>query len=137
MVLMKQTLAHQQQQTKYLQRQQAVAVMSRSGLVICQCIICVTCRIYVGCINYDTKEDSIKTAFLPFGPIRSITMSWDAMTGKHKVSPKKQFNKKFFRQICQKSCLGSLEVILNVVADLFFGLLNSKPTLSMPGLCIC
>ena len=42
-------------------------------------------RIYVGCINYDTKEDSIKTAFLPFGPIRSITMSWDAMTGKHKV----------------------------------------------------
>ena len=39
----------------------------------------------MGCINYDTKEDSIKTAFLPFGPIRSITMSWDAMTGKHKV----------------------------------------------------
>merc|ERR1719500_781174 len=66
MVLMKQTLAHQQQQTKYLQRQQAVSIMS---------------RIYVGCINYDTKEDSIKTAFLPFGPIRSITMSWDAMTG--------------------------------------------------------
>merc|ERR1719341_684918 len=69
MVLMKQTMAHQQQQTKYLQRQQAVSIMS---------------RIYVGCINYDTKEDSIKTAFLPFGPIRSITMSWDAMTGKHK-----------------------------------------------------
>merc|ERR1719500_1770620 len=66
---MKQTMAHQQQQTKYLQRQQAVSIMS---------------RIYVGCINYDTKEDSIKTAFLPFGPIRSITMSWDAMTGKHK-----------------------------------------------------
>ena len=49
-------------------------------------------RIYVGCINYDTKEDSIKTAFLPFGPARSITMSWDAMTGKHKVSPQNQFN---------------------------------------------
>ena len=29
MVLMKQTLAHQQQQTKYLQRQQAVSIMSR------------------------------------------------------------------------------------------------------------
>jgi hypothetical protein len=29
MVLMKQTLAHQQQQTKYLERQQAVAIMSR------------------------------------------------------------------------------------------------------------
>ena len=70
MVLMKQTLAHQQQQTKYLQRQQAISMMS---------------RIYVGCINYDVREDSIKQAFLPFGPIRSITMSWDSMTGKHKV----------------------------------------------------
>jgi len=69
MVLMKQTLAHQQQQTKYLQRQQAVSIMS---------------RIYVGCINYDTREDAIKQAFLAFGPIRSITMSWDSMTGKHK-----------------------------------------------------
>lgn len=69
MVLMKQTLAHQQQQTKYLQRQQAVSIMS---------------RIYVGCINYDTKEEQVKTAFLHFGPIRSITMSWDSMTGKHK-----------------------------------------------------
>merc|ERR1719481_1645997 len=66
---MKQTLAHQQQQTKYLQRQQAVAIMS---------------RIYVGCINYDTREDAIKAAFVTFGPIRSITMSWDSMTGKHK-----------------------------------------------------
>ena len=69
MVLMKQTLAHQQQQTKYLQRQQATSMMS---------------RIYVGCINYDVREDSIKQAFLPFGPIRSISMSWDSMTGKHK-----------------------------------------------------
>ena len=41
-------------------------------------------RIYVGCINYDTREDAIKQAFLAFGPIRSITMSWDSMTGKHK-----------------------------------------------------
>jgi len=57
------------QQTKYLQRQQAVSIMS---------------RIYVGCINYDTREDAIKQAFLAFGPIRSITMSWDSMTGKHK-----------------------------------------------------
>ena len=37
-------------------------------------------RIYVGCINYDTREESIKQAFLPFGPIRSITMSWDPLT---------------------------------------------------------
>ena len=42
-------------------------------------------RIYVGCINYDTREEEIKKAFVTFGPIRSITMSWDSMTGKHKV----------------------------------------------------
>jgi len=69
MVLMKQTLAHQQQQAKYQERQQAVSLMS---------------RIYVGCINYDTREDAIKQAFVAFGPIRSIIMSWDASTGKHK-----------------------------------------------------
>ena len=49
------------------------------------CSICVPCRIYVGCINYDTREEEIKKAFVTFGPIRSITMSWDSMTGKHKV----------------------------------------------------
>jgi len=69
MVLMKQTLAHQQQQAKSSQRNQAIAMMS---------------RIYVGCINYDTREDAIRQAFSAFGPIRSITMSWDSMTGKHK-----------------------------------------------------
>jgi len=69
MVLMKQTLSHQQAQTKALQRQQAISIM---------------CRIYVGCINYDTREESIKQAFNAFGPIRSITMSWDPVTQKHK-----------------------------------------------------
>ena len=93
LVLMKQTMAHQQQQTKYLQRQQAVSIMSRCCKIFpWKKTSKMFSRIYVGCINYDTKEDSIKTAFLPFGPIRSITMSWDAMTGKHKVSPQNQFN---------------------------------------------
>ncbi|TRY63824.1 hypothetical protein TCAL_00801 [Tigriopus californicus] len=69
MVLMKQTLAHQQQQAKSLQRHQAVVLM---------------CRVYVGSINFEVKEDTIKQAFLPFGPIRSISMSWDPITQKHK-----------------------------------------------------
>ena len=42
------------------------------------------CRIYVGSINFDVKEDTIRQAFLPFGPIRSINMSWDPITQKHK-----------------------------------------------------
>ncbi|XP_076240738.1 poly(U)-binding-splicing factor hfp isoform X1 [Calliopsis andreniformis] len=73
MVLMKQTLAHQQQQMasqrNQVQRQQALALM---------------CRVYVGSISFELKEDTIRQAFLPFGPIKSINMSWDPVTQKHK-----------------------------------------------------
>lgn len=73
MVLMKQTLAHQQQQLAsqrtQVQRQQALALM---------------CRVYVGSISFELKEDTIRMAFLPFGPIKSINMSWDPITQKHK-----------------------------------------------------
>eukprot|EP00092_Neocalanus_flemingeri_P033205 GFUD01036111.1.p1 GENE.GFUD01036111.1~~GFUD01036111.1.p1 ORF type:complete len:442 (+),score=139.91 GFUD01036111.1:48-1373(+) len=68
-VLMKQTLAHQQAQAKSLQRQQAIVLM---------------CRIYVGSINFEVREDTLKTTFGPFGPIKSISMSWDPLTQKHK-----------------------------------------------------
>ena len=66
---MKQTHQHQQAQAKSLQRHQAVVLM---------------CRVYVGSINFEVKEDTIRQAFLPFGPIRSISMSWDPITQKHK-----------------------------------------------------
>ncbi|XP_055331740.1 poly(U)-binding-splicing factor PUF60-like [Paramacrobiotus metropolitanus] len=68
-VLMKQTLAHQQQQQKHLQRQQALMLM---------------CRVYVGSISFELKEETIKTAFHPFGPIRSVNMSYDPILNKHK-----------------------------------------------------
>jgi poly(U)-binding-splicing factor PUF60 len=38
----------------------------------------------VGSIFYEVREESVKSAFGAFGPIRSITMSWDAASGKHK-----------------------------------------------------
>ncbi|XP_046685984.1 poly(U)-binding-splicing factor half pint isoform X1 [Homalodisca vitripennis] len=69
MVLMKQTLAHQQQQAKSFHRHQALVLM---------------CRVYVGSISFELKEDTIRQAFLPFGPIKSINMSWDPVTQKHK-----------------------------------------------------
>lgn len=69
MVLMKQTHQHQQAQAKTLQRHQAVVLM---------------CRVYVGSINFEVREDTIRQAFLPFGPIRSISMSFDPITQKHK-----------------------------------------------------
>lgn len=39
---------------------------------------------YVGSISFELKEDTIRQAFLPFGPIKSINMSWDPVTQKHK-----------------------------------------------------
>uniref|UniRef100_A0A8C5GBQ9 Poly(U)-binding-splicing factor PUF60-like n=1 Tax=Gouania willdenowi TaxID=441366 RepID=A0A8C5GBQ9_GOUWI len=51
------------------QRQRALAIM---------------CRVYVGSIYYELGEDTIRQAFIPFGPIKSIDMSWDSMTMKHK-----------------------------------------------------
>jgi poly(U)-binding-splicing factor PUF60 len=38
----------------------------------------------VGSIFYEVKEDQVRTSFSHFGPIRSISMSWDAATNKHK-----------------------------------------------------
>ncbi|XP_014255066.1 poly(U)-binding-splicing factor half pint isoform X2 [Cimex lectularius] len=69
MVLMKQTLAHQQQQAKSFHRHQALVLM---------------CRVYVGSISFELKEDTIRMSFSPFGPIKSINMSWDPVTQKHK-----------------------------------------------------
>ena len=68
-VLVKQTIQHQAQQQKTLQRHQALVLM---------------CRVYVGSISFELREDSIRTAFAPFGPIKSINMSWDTQTQKHK-----------------------------------------------------
>lgn len=38
----------------------------------------------MGSISFELKEDTIRAAFLPFGPIKSINMSWDPITQKHK-----------------------------------------------------
>lgn len=51
------------------QRQRALLLMS---------------RIYVGSIYYELGEETLKTAFCPFGTVKSINMSWDAITMKHK-----------------------------------------------------
>ena len=42
------------------------------------------CRIYVGSINFELGEDTVRQAFQPFGSIKAINMSWDSATMKHK-----------------------------------------------------
>lgn len=87
-VLVKQTL--QQQQLSSLQMAsltmglgdalsplQSVAAQRQRALAI-------MCRVYVGSIYYELGEDIIRQAFSPFGPIKSIDMSWDSVTMKHK-----------------------------------------------------
>lgn len=39
---------------------------------------------YVGGISFDVREDTVKTAFQPFGPIKNVSLSWDAIANKHK-----------------------------------------------------
>lgn len=72
-VLVKQTIAHQQQQMQSmqnaLQKQQAWSLM---------------CRIYVGSINFEIKEDTVQQAFLPFGPMKSFHLAYDQQANKHK-----------------------------------------------------
>lgn len=89
-VLVKQTIAHQQQQLTNLQM--AAVTMGfgdplsslHSVAAQRQRALAIMCRVYVGSIYYELGEDTIRQAFAPFGPIKSIDMSWDSVTMKHK-----------------------------------------------------
>ncbi|MES1904053.1 MAG: Poly(U)-binding-splicing factor puf60, partial [Paramarteilia canceri] len=51
------------------EKQQAVSIMR---------------RIYVGSINFNVTEDMLKAAFSAFGPVRTVNMSIDVTTNRHK-----------------------------------------------------
>lgn len=38
----------------------------------------------MGSINFELGDESVRTAFTPFGAIKSINMSWDSISMKHK-----------------------------------------------------
>ena len=38
----------------------------------------------MGSISFELKEETIKVAFAPYGPIRSVNMSYDPVLNKHK-----------------------------------------------------
>ncbi|NP_001099058.1 poly(U)-binding-splicing factor PUF60a [Danio rerio] len=95
-VLVKQTIAHQQQQLTNLQMPNSLQMASltmgfgdplsplQSVAAQRQRALAIMCRVYVGSIYYELGEDTIRQAFAPFGPIKSIDMSWDSVTLKHK-----------------------------------------------------
>ncbi|KAL3318289.1 Poly(U)-binding-splicing factor puf60 [Cichlidogyrus casuarinus] len=41
-------------------------------------------RIYVGSVNYDVTDAYVRDHFIQYGPIKSITMSWEGGTTRHK-----------------------------------------------------
>lgn len=68
-VLMKQTISHQANQQKVAMYAQALSLMA---------------RVYIGSVSFEMREESVRSAFSPFGPIKSVSMSWDPVTGHHK-----------------------------------------------------
>ncbi|XP_054625169.1 poly(U)-binding-splicing factor PUF60a [Dunckerocampus dactyliophorus] len=84
--LVKQTLAQQQQLTSLQMSSMGLGELSPLQSVAAQRqrALAIMCRVYVGSIYYELGEDTIRQAFIPFGPIRSIDMSWDSVTMKHK-----------------------------------------------------
>ncbi|CAO4360582.1 unnamed protein product [Caenorhabditis nigoni] len=69
-ILLRQQKQQQENQQKQQMYAQALSIMS---------------RIYVGSISFEIREDMLRKAFDPFGPIKSINMSWDPATGHHKT----------------------------------------------------
>jgi len=48
--------------------------------------VALMCRVYVGSIHYELTEDDLRKAFIHFGPIKGINLSWDSTTtGKAKA----------------------------------------------------
>lgn len=41
-------------------------------------------RIYIGSINFEIGEETMRQAFSPFGTLKAVNMSWDNATMKHK-----------------------------------------------------
>ncbi|CAH8575212.1 unnamed protein product [Dicrocoelium dendriticum] len=68
-VLLRQTQSQQSQQLNNIKKNQTVALLN---------------RVYVGSIAYDVKEDSLRQMFASFGPLKTVSMSWDPATQKHK-----------------------------------------------------
>ncbi|CAF3881989.1 unnamed protein product, partial [Rotaria magnacalcarata] len=61
---------HQQRaQLDLIKKQQALLLM---------------CRIYIGSINFELNEAMLKQAFQPFGPVKSVSLTFDPVTNRHK-----------------------------------------------------
>ncbi|XP_065648745.1 poly(U)-binding-splicing factor PUF60 isoform X5 [Hydra vulgaris] len=79
---MEQSVQHVLAKQKVVQQQDVSAVQSSAQR---QRALALMCRTYIGSINFQLNEESVRASFLPFGPIKMIDLSWDSATMKHKA----------------------------------------------------
>jgi len=65
------------------QRKEEQASDSHQNLMKQQALVYM-CRVYIGSVYYEVREQHLRRAFSPFGPIKLVNMSLDPLTGKHK-----------------------------------------------------
>ncbi|MFH4981244.1 hypothetical protein AB6A40_007953 [Gnathostoma spinigerum] len=111
-VLLKQTVAHQQNQQKVAMYAQALSLMA---------------RVYIGSISFEVREEMIKNAFSVFGPIKSINMSWDAVTGHHKGFAFLEYEIPEAALLAQESMNGLLMGGRNLKVNLLVGRPSNMP----------
>lgn len=75
------TVRHNQSQRS---QDQTVQMMSMQEVAQQQRALILMSRIYVGSINFELGEETVRNGFHQFGTIKAINMSWDGAAGKHK-----------------------------------------------------
>uniref|UniRef100_A0A914BWP3 RRM domain-containing protein n=1 Tax=Acrobeloides nanus TaxID=290746 RepID=A0A914BWP3_9BILA len=90
-VLLKQQISHQQNQQKVAMYAQALSLMA---------------RVYVGSVSFEVREENIRQSFGVYGPIKSINMSYDAITGQHKGFAFVEFEVPEAALLCQDAMNG-------------------------------
>ncbi|CAF0808966.1 unnamed protein product [Rotaria sp. Silwood1] len=74
-----------EQSVKYvLVRQQQHQQRAQLDLIKKQQALLLMCRIYIGSINFELNEAMLKQAFQPFGPVKSVSLTFDPVTNRHK-----------------------------------------------------
>lgn len=71
-------LMNQEQQAKEMASSESHTNLMRQQALVYMC------RVYIGSVYYEVREQHLRRAFGPFGPIKLVNMSLDPLTGKHK-----------------------------------------------------
>lgn len=95
----------------------------------------------MGSISFELKEDTIRQAFLPFGPIKSINMSWDPVTQKHKGFAFVEYDLPEAAQLALEQMngvmLGGRNIKVSQITYLFYKIKAKKMIFFVPKFIAC